>query len=434
MPTALIALGSNVGDRAAMLASAIELLRATPNIEVTRVSGWHETDPVGGPPDQGPYLNGAAVLTTSLDPESLLLALLAIEQQLGRVRTVKWGPRTIDLDLLLYDTLVVDKRELQIPHLRMAERRFVLQPAAEVAAEMRHPVLGLSIGELLARLKRGPPIVRTVAELRSRSRQARRDGKRIGLVPTMGALHAGHRSLARAASRECSFNIVTIFVNPTQFGPNEDYARYPRTMDQDLALLADSAVDLVFGPDRTEMYQAGHSTYVEVQGPASRWEGAARAGHFQGVATIVLKLFHAAEPDVAFFGQKDYQQCAVVRRMVADLDLPIEIRVCPTMRDSDGLALSSRNVYLSTDERRRALSLSQSLKRAAELFRQGNRDAAQIVAAMTQILKDAPVEIDYVAIVDPETLEPVAEVQVGSVALVAARVGTTRLIDNQIFE
>jgi len=434
MPTVLIALGSNVGDRAATLARAIELLRETPGIQVTRVSGWYETAPVGGPADQGLYLNGAAVLTTSLGPEALLLSLLAIEQQLGRVRTVKWGPRTIDLDLLLYDSLVIDRLGLQIPHPRMAERRFVLAPAAEVAGDMRHPVLGCSIRELLSRMDRRPPVVTTVAGLRSQVRTARQNSKRIGLVPTMGALHAGHLSLVEAAKRECSFSVATIFVNPTQFGPSEDYARYPRTLEQDLSLLGDRGVDLVFAPQREEMYRAGHSTYVDVQGPTNRWEGEVRPGHFQGVATIVLKLFHAAEPDVAFFGQKDYQQYVVIRRMTADLDLPIEIRACPIVRDADGLAMSSRNTYLSADERRRALSLSQCLQRGAELFAQGERDAAKIVKTMMHVLSQAPVEIDYVAIVDPDTLEPVAEVKSASVALVAARVGKTRLIDNHILE
>ena len=255
MSTALIALGSNLGDRTATLQRALELLRATPGIQVARVSRWYETAPVGGPTDQGPYLNGAAILTTSIEPEALLLTLVAIEQQLGRVRTVKWGPRTIDLDLLLYDSFVIDSPGLQIPHPRMATRRFVLAPAAEIAAEMRHPVLDRSIGELLVRLERRATVVTTVADLRGRVRQARLEGKCIGLVPTMGALHAGHLSLVDAAQRECSFIVVTIFVNPAQFGPNEDYAQYPRTFDQDLALLADGTVDLVFAPSAMRCIQ-----------------------------------------------------------------------------------------------------------------------------------------------------------------------------------
>jgi pantoate--beta-alanine ligase len=434
MAQALIALGSNLGDRAAMLDRAVELLGEVIGLAVLRVSRWHETDAVGGPAGQGPYLNGAALVETSLDPFTLARELQRVEAELGRVRAERWGPRTIDLDLLLYDSLRLDARELTIPHARMTERRFVLAPAAEIAPDMRHPPSGCSVRELLMRLEQRPLVIATVAELRSLVRAARDEDQRVGLVPTMGALHEGHLSLVDAARRECAFTLATIFVNPTQFGPNEDYMRYPRTFEQDLALLAARGVDLVFAPQREEMYRPGHAATVTVEGVTKRWEGEIRPGHFQGVATIVLKLFNAATPDVAFFGQKDYQQSVVIRRMTADLDLPIEIRVCPTVRDVDGLALSSRNVYLSADERRRGLSLSQSLRRAVELYRDGQRDADQIVASIKTILMAAPVDSDYVAIVDPDTLEPASEVQPGSVALVAARVGTTRLIDNQIFE
>jgi pantoate--beta-alanine ligase len=434
MAQALIALGSNLGDRAAALDRAVELLRETDRIAMIRVSRWHETEAVGGPAGQGSYLNGAALLETSLDPFALLRELLRIEEDLGRVRVERWGPRTIDLDLLLYDTFCINAAELTVPHPRMTERRFVLAPAAEIAPELRHPQSGFSIRELLDRLEQRPVVVRTIAELQDFAAAARRAGKRIGLAPTMGALHEGHLSLVDAAQRECSFTIATIFVNPTQFGPHEDYARYPRTLEQDLTLLAARNVDLVFAPEREEMYRAGHATTVTVTGVTARWEGEIRPGHFQGVATVVLKLFNAATPDVAYFGQKDYQQTVVVRRMTADLNLPIEIRVCPIVRESDGLALSSRNRYLSADERRRGLSLSQSLRQAAELYRGGQRDATQIIAAMLSILTAAPVEIDYAVIVDPNTLDSIAQVQPGSVAIVAARVGATRLLDNHIFE
>ncbi|MEX2142829.1 MAG: pantoate--beta-alanine ligase [Pirellulales bacterium] len=434
MAQALIALGSNLGDRAAMLDRAVELLRDTGGLAVLRVSRWYETDAVGGPDGQGPYLNGAALVDTSLDPFALMRALQEIETELGRIRAERWGPRTIDLDLLMYDSLRLEARELTIPHRRMTERRFVLAPATEIAPDMRHPTSGCSVRELLMRLEQRPLVIATVAELQTLVRAERLAGKRIGLVPTMGALHEGHLSLVDAARRECSFTVATIFVNPTQFGPNEDYARYPRTLEQDLALLAARGVDLVFAPQREEMYRPGHATTLTVEGVTTRWEGEFRPGHFAGLATIVLKLFNAALPDVAFFGQKDYQQSVVIRRMIVDLDLPIEIRLCPTVRDADGLALSSRNRYLSADERRRGLSLSQCLRRAAELYRAGQRDADQIAAAMISILSAAPVEIDYAAIVHPDTLELTSVVRPGSVALVAAGVGTTRLLDNQIFE
>jgi pantoate--beta-alanine ligase len=433
MPQALLALGSNLGDRAATLDRAVELLRQVAGIAVLRVSRWHETDPVGGPAGQSAYLNGAALVETSLDPHALLGELQRIETDLGRIRTQRWGPRTIDLDLLLYDAMVLNTASLTIPHPRMTERRFALLPAAEIAPDTLHPVSGHSLRDLCARVERAPATVATIGELREQTEHARRQGKRIGLVPTMGALHEGHLSLVDAARRECSLTIATIFVNPTQFGPGEDYERYPRSLEQDLSLLAPRGVDLVFAPSREEMYRADHATSVSVDRLTARWEGAIRPGHFQGVATIVLKLFHAATPDVAYFGQKDYQQLLVIRRMTADLDLPIEVRMCPIVRDADGLAKSSRNAYLSADERRRGLSLYQSLDSAARLFGEGERNAGRIVAAMQEILAAAAVELDYAAIVDPETLEPIDEAQPGSVALVAARVGRTRLIDNRIF-
>ncbi len=277
-----------------------------------------------------------------------------------------------------------------------------------------------------------PPVVTTVAELRSAVRTAKFPTHRIGLVPTMGALHAGHLSLVEQSKRECDFTVVTIFVNPTQFGPGEDFDRYPRDLQKDQELLGPLSVDLLFAPSREEMYLPGHATHVEVDQVADRWEGAIRPGHFRGVATVVLKLFNAVEPDCAYFGQKDYQQSVVIRRMTADLNLPIEIRVCAIVRDADGIALSSRNAYLSTDERKRALSLSQSLRAAEELVASGTRDPKSIEAAMRKVLDAAPVEVDYTALVHPDTLAPVDRVRPGDVALVAARVGATRLIDNTI--
>jgi pantoate--beta-alanine ligase len=433
MPKVLLALGSNLGDRAATLDQAVELLRQVAGVTVLRVSRWHEADPVGGPSGQGAYLNGAALLETTLEPGALLAELQRIENQLGRVRTERWGPRTLDLDLLLYDALVMSSVSLTIPHPRMSERRFVLLPAAEIAPDMIHPVSGCSVLELCVKLDRPPMLVTTIAELRKQVRQALGQAKQVGLVPTMGALHEGHLRLIDAARRDCSFTVATIFVNPTQFAPGEDYERYPRSLEQDMAQLASRGVDLVFAPNREEMYRAGHVTSVLVDRLTKRWEGAIRPGHFQGVATIVLKLFHAATPDIAYFGQKDYQQFVVIRRMTADLDLPIMIRMCPTVRDADGLALSSRNAYLSADERRRGLSLRAGLCRAAQLLHGGERDALRLVKEMEGIIVAGGVELDYAAIVDPETLDPIGEARTGAVALVAGRVGRTRLIDNHIF-
>jgi pantoate--beta-alanine ligase len=278
-----------------------------------------------------------------------------------------------------------------------------------------------------------PQLVRTRDALRESIAAARRNGTTIGLVPTMGALHEGHLSLARAARRECGFTVATIFVNPAQFGPHEDYQRYPRTLDADLAALAGAGVDLVFVPAGSEVYRPGHATFIEIHGPAEPLEGRLRPGHFRGVATVVLKLLNMTMPDRAYFGQKDYQQSLVIRRMVADLDLPIEIRVCPIVREADGLAMSSRNVYLDAEARRRALVLHRALRRVAELVADGQRETEGILAEVHALFAAAPqVTLEYFVLADPETLEPCARIESTTLAAVAARVGTTRLIDNEL--
>jgi len=274
-------------------------------------------------------------------------------------------------------------------------------------------------------------LVQSAGELRSAVSAARRAEKRIGLVPTMGALHAGHASLVDAAHAQCDFTVATIFVNPTQFGPHEDFQKYPRTLDADLKLLAQHGANLVFAPQPADIYPPGHATSIDV-GPVSHpWEGACRPGHFPGVATIVLKLFNLVQADAAFFGHKDYQQSVVIRQLVADLNVPIEIVVCPTVRELDGLALSSRNAYLSPPERSQALVLSRGLRHAAELVASGQRDTGAITDAVQKVFATEPaVRFDYFAIVDPRTLAPVERVAELAIALVAARVGATRLIDN----
>jgi pantoate--beta-alanine ligase len=276
-----------------------------------------------------------------------------------------------------------------------------------------------------------PKVVAQAGELRKLVADARSGGKTVGVVPTMGALHAGHLSLVDAAARECGLVVVTIFVNPAQFGPNEDFARYPRTLEADLRALTGRGAAVVFAPETEAMYAPGHATYVEVTAEALPLEGRFRPGHFRGVATIVLKLFNLVAPDRAYFGHKDYQQALVVRRMVKDLDLPIEIEVCPTVREADGLALSSRNVYLSPAERQRALAIPQSLQLARQLVESGTTDAATIVARMLARLAAADLQVDYAALVDPDTLAPVEVVDRPTLGAVAARVGATRLIDNQ---
>jgi len=276
-------------------------------------------------------------------------------------------------------------------------------------------------------------VVNTVVRLRQRLDDVRRRGRTIGFVPTMGALHEGHLSLVRTAKAECDSAVVSIYVNPTQFGPQEDFARYPRTLEADLELLAGAGGDLVFAPADAEVYRAGHDTWVTPGRVAEPLEGQCRPGHFRGVATVVLKLLNMVGPDMAYFGHKDYQQAVVIRRMVEDLSVPVAIRICPTVREPDGLAMSSRNRYLSPEARARALTLWKSLSLAADLVRQGQTDASQIVQRMREVLNAAaPVQIDYVALVGPETLEPVEQIRGPTLAAVAAKIDGTRLIDNCI--
>jgi pantoate--beta-alanine ligase len=277
-------------------------------------------------------------------------------------------------------------------------------------------------------------IIRTVAELLRWSRGRRRSGAAIGLVPTMGALHAGHASLVRAAAARCPAVAVSIFVNPTQFGPNEDFSRYPRSFEADCRLAESEGAQVVFAPAVEELYPSGpDSTFIEVPGLSQRLDGGSRPGHFRGVATVVAKLFVAAEPDLAFFGQKDAAQVSVLRRMTADLRLATEIVVCPIVREPDGLALSSRNVYLSPVERAQALVLSRAIREIESLAGQGERRAETLIAAAHRVFAAEPaVRIDYIELVDWSTLLPVETAVPGTLFAVAACVGATRLIDNAI--
>jgi pantoate--beta-alanine ligase len=276
-------------------------------------------------------------------------------------------------------------------------------------------------------------ILRTVAELRRWSRALHCDGKTVALVPTMGALHAGHASLIRAARATASQVVVSIFVNPTQFGPNEDFNRYPRAFEADCALAGAEGAAAIFAPPVEEMYPAGAATFVDLYSLTDRLDGASRPGHFRGVATIVAKLLIAAEPDQAIFGQKDAAQVAVIRRVVADLCLPTEIVVCPIVRDPDGLALSSRNVFLSPVDRAQALALSRTVRLVEALSASGERSRSILVSAARKVISAEPdVRVDYVALVDWATLQPVDVATPGSLFAVAAKVGPTRLIDNTI--
>jgi pantoate--beta-alanine ligase len=270
-------------------------------------------------------------------------------------------------------------------------------------------------------------VVETIAEIRA----ARTGFASLGLVPTMGFLHAGHISLVERAKAECGAAAVSIFVNPTQFGPNEDLARYPRDLPRDLALLEQAGADLVFTPQPAEIYPQGFATHVEVGPVAEPLEGASRPGHFAGVATVVAKLFNIFQPTRAYFGQKDAQQCVVIRRMTRDLDLPVEVVIAPTVREPDGVALSSRNAYLTAEDRARATVLFRALSEASARFAAGEHDAEALREAMRRTIAAEPaIEIDYVSVADPETLRELDRIEGGALASLAARLGRARLIDN----
>lgn len=278
-----------------------------------------------------------------------------------------------------------------------------------------------------------PQLITDGESLRQAVLDARQAGKSVGLVPTMGALHEGHLSLVDAARAECDVTVVTIFVNPTQFAPDEDFRNYPRDLERDLSLLGSRGCDLVFAPNDDTMYAAHHTTFVDVGPVGAALEGEYRPTHFRGVATIVLKLFQLAPADRAYFGRKDYQQSLIIRQMVADLNVPIDVRVCPIVREADGLAMSSRNAYLSPDERRRAGALSRSLRLAEKLVAKGERDVDAIRKQMLREIDQAGgINVQYIAFVADGTLTPVARVEGPTAIALAATVGKTRLIDNTL--
>jgi pantoate--beta-alanine ligase len=274
-------------------------------------------------------------------------------------------------------------------------------------------------------------IIASAKEMTSLSKEVRRSGRTVGFVPTMGALHQGHLSLVRAAREKTDIVVTSIFVNPTQFGPAEDFSKYPRTFEKDSAMLAAEKTDYIFSPSVEEMYPKDATTWVDVEELSGKLDGRSRPGHFRGVTTVVSKLFNIVQPDMAFFGQKDAAQVAVIRKMVRDLNLDVEIVVCPIVRESDGLAMSSRNAYLNPEQRKQALVLSQALKKVEKLAVQGERNSEKLIGAGKQVIAEEPsVRLDYFEIVNPDTLDPVADVNQGALVAVAAFVGTTRLIDN----
>jgi pantoate--beta-alanine ligase len=273
--------------------------------------------------------------------------------------------------------------------------------------------------------------ITSASEMTAISREARRAGKRLGLVPTMGALHQGHLSLVRAAHAQADVTVVSIFVNPKQFGPTEDFDQYPRNLERDAAMLETEKTDYLFCPSVEEMYPRGAASWVTVEEISERLDGRSRPGHFRGVTTVVAKLFNIVQPDVAYFGQKDAAQAAIIRKMVNDLNFDLEVVVCPIVREPDGLAMSSRNAYLSVEERRQATVLYRALMRVQWLADKGESDSGRLADAGKQVMAEEPaVRLDYLEIVDPDTLLPIPDVARGALVALAAHVGRTRLIDN----
>jgi len=275
-------------------------------------------------------------------------------------------------------------------------------------------------------------VAKTITEVRNIVKTARGGGEKVGFVPTMGALHAGHVSLIRRSVEDGCFTVVSIFVNPTQFGPGEDFEKYPRPLDSDLKICEENKVDLVFVPPAGELYGKETLTWVNVEKLAAGLCGRFRPGHFRGVATICAKLFNIVQPDVAYFGQKDAQQAVVIKKMVADLNMPLEIIVCPTVREPDGLAVSSRNKYLNSRERKDAVCLYESLEKARQLVKQGTTNAGEIIGEMQKIIEKtgSAKSIEYISIVDAETLEPLDKITGKGLVALAVKIGNARLIDN----
>ena len=274
-------------------------------------------------------------------------------------------------------------------------------------------------------------IAKTIESVRNLVKAARSQGKKIGLVPTMGALHIGHISLIEAAVKRCEFVVVSIFVNPTQFGPGEDFEKYPRPLDADLEICKKAGVDVVFAPTKEQMYGAENLTWINVEKLTEQLCGQARPVHFRGVTTVCAKLFNIVEPDIAFFGQKDAQQAIVIKRMVADLNMPLEIAICPTIREPDGLAVSSRNKYLTKQQKKDATLIYKSLQKCREMIDARVTDSETIIAEMHKILSRAPsIKIEYISIVDAETLQTTDLIARQVLAAVAVRIGSARLIDN----
>lgn len=446
---AYVALGANGADPPAALAEALASLDSG-DVRVAAcarlyVGPFVDADGTARH-DAAPVWNTVAEVRTDRTPRALLERLLAIEAAAGRVRD-GGTERTIDLDLLALGDRRVVEPQLTLPHPRCLGRPFVLRPWAEIAPRYVVPGTAAPViahadalpGAAAPRLRPAAPAplpahTADVVMLEDTEAlcawRASAPGP-VGVVPTMGALHDGHLALVRRARAECASVLVTLFVNPLQFAPGEDLARYPRTLEADRRALSRLRADAVYVPAPDDLYPEGFATYVEPEGAAQGYEGAERPGHFRGVATVVAKLWQRTRPDRSYFGRKDAQQAAVLRQLHRDLDFGGRVVVCPTVRDVDGLALSSRNRYLDDDQRRLALSLSRALEVMARRVAEGETDGRRIEAAGHAELDGAAVPTDYLALVDAERMTPVARVTAPALAMGVIRVGATRLLDNR---
>jgi pantoate--beta-alanine ligase len=430
MSRAYIALGSNISPKRYYIDSAVKEISEERDITLEKRSSIYDTFPEGGLPSER-FLNNVIGIETSLKPRELLSKLLEIEKKLGRERGGKNKPRTIDLDLLLYGKAILKNKDLAIPHPRMHERNFVMFGINEIAPEIIHPVLKKSIRAIYS--KREMKIIKDPKEAYDYIISLKQKGKRIGFIPTMGYLHDGHLSLIRKARRENDVIVISIFVNPTQFGPREDYKRYPRSLQRDKLLAKKAGVDIIFYPSVRSMYASGHSTFVNVENISENLCGRYRPGHFRGVATVVAKLFSIVPSDNAYFGQKDAQQVFLIKRMARDLNVHVKIKMLPIIREKNGIAMSSRNAYLSKKHRREAPVLFKSLLLAKDLIKKGERKADEIIKSMKALIKyESSAKIQYISIVDTEDLKDLKNLKGKVLIAIAAYFGKTRLIDNII--
>lgn len=411
-----------MGERQKNIKLALSLLAKGNEVKIEKSSMLYETEPQDCPPGSPRFLNSAVKIKTNLSPQELFRKIKDIETEIGRPAVRKrCFPRPIDLDILFYGNKKVNSPYLKIPHPRLRMRDFVLRPLKEVAPE------------IVKSLSKETKIITDISVMREIINREKSRNKKIGFVPTMGCLHEGHLSLIRQAKKDCDISVVSIFVNPIQFAPKEDYKKYPRDLEIDSILAKSAGCDLLFYPEPQKMYPSDYLTYVNVEKISEGLCGEFRPGHFKGVATVVEKLFNIIQPDIAYFGQKDYQQALIIKRMVKDLNMPLRIKVMPIVRAADGLALSSRNVYLNTQKREDALILYTALQKAKEMILKGEKDSQKVIAKIKEdISKIKSARIDYIAFVDAETLEPAIKINGRILAALAVWIGKTRLIDNNI--